>query len=65
MELKELANLINEHDFSYRFSDDSRWYNQGDREEKMIIEGLKDYLYEDIEPLIKDEWRKNKLKLLY
>lgn len=62
MELKELVNLVNAHDFQYMFSEDPRWYNQGADEEKRIKEGLKDYLYEDVADLLKDGWRKERLK---
>jgi DNA-dependent RNA polymerase auxiliary subunit epsilon len=53
-----LIELIHQHDFEYRQSDVHWKWEQGDREEKEIKILMRDYLWEDIEPCIRDEWRK-------
>lgn len=57
-QVSELVELAHKHDYHWRMSDDQRWWDEGYRNEKRMKEILKDYLWEDIEPLIKDEWRK-------
>jgi hypothetical protein len=36
--LNQYFDMIKKHDYSYMYSDDSRWYNSGDRSEKQIME---------------------------
>jgi hypothetical protein len=57
-QVSELVELAHKHDYEWRMSDDQRRWDEGHRNEKRMKEILKDYLWEDIEPLIKDEWRK-------
>lgn len=61
----ELIELIHKHDYYWSMADDQRKWDDGFRKEKRIKELLKDYLWEDIEPLIKDEWRKEHVKRLF
>jgi hypothetical protein len=63
--MQKLIELINEHDFYWSMSDDQRKWDYGCNKEKQIKELLKDYLWEDIEPLINEEWRKNEVKRLF
>ena len=53
-----LIELIHSHNFEYRRSDVHSTWERGDREEREIKELMRDYLWEDIEPCIKDDWRK-------
>jgi hypothetical protein len=46
-------------------SDDSRIWSQGDREEREIKELLKDFLWDDVEPCVKEEWRKEFVRKLF
>jgi hypothetical protein len=60
-----LIELIHQHDFEYAMSDDSRLWDQGDREEREIKELLKDFLWDDVEPCVKEEWRKEFVRKLF
>lgn len=48
----ELINLIINHDYYYRMSDDQRWWDQGYNEEKRMKHLLKDFVWEDVEPYV-------------
>lgn len=58
----KLIDLINDYDPHWRFSDDQRWWDKGNRDEKEIKELMRDYLWDDIDPFIKEEWRKEAIK---
>lgn len=61
----ELIELIHEHDFWWSMSDDQRLWNRGYEEERRIKEMLRDYLWEDVELCIKEDWRKDEVKKLF
>lgn len=61
----ELIELIHRHDFYWSMSDDQRAWDRGCDEEKQIKESLRDYLWDDVEPCIKDDWRKEAVKKLF
>ena len=61
----ELIELIHEHDFWWSMSDDQRLWDRGHQEEKRIKSMLRDYLWEDVELCIKEDWRKDELKKLF
>lgn len=52
--LNELIELINGHDFYWRFSDDQRRWDKGFSDNQRIKELMKNYVTEDVEPFIKD-----------
>jgi len=60
-----LLELINEHDFYWRNIDEQRKWDEGFRREKAIKELLKEVLWEDIEPLIEQDWRKKEVHKLF
>jgi hypothetical protein len=60
-----LIELIHQHDFYYAMSDDARIWSQGDQEEREIKELLKDFLWDDVEPCIKDDWRKEAVNKMF
>jgi len=64
-QLHELIELIHDQDWSWRFVDEQIKWDQGYRIEQKIRTMLKDYLWDDIEPYIKDEWRREEVKKLY
>jgi ADP-dependent phosphofructokinase/glucokinase len=57
----KLIELIHQHDFYFKMSEDPRKLNEGYREEDEIKKLMKDFLWEDIEPCIKEDWRKERL----
>lgn len=61
----ELIELIHDHDFWWSMSDDQRTWDRGYEEEKRIKTMLIDYLWEDVELCIKEDWRKDELKKLF
>ena len=61
----ELIELIQDHDYEWRMSDDQRVWDNGNRNEKRITELLRSYLWEDIEPYVKEDWRKVAVKDLF
>lgn len=61
----ELIELIHDHDYSWRMSDDQRRWDEGHRNEKRITELLRGYLWEDVEPYVKDGWRKEAVKDMF
>jgi hypothetical protein len=60
-----LLELINEHDFYWRNIDEQRKWDEGFRREKIIKELLKEVVWEDVEPLIKEDWRKKEVLKLF
>lgn len=64
MELKELLGLINGHDFWWSMVDEQRKWDIGYKTEEQIRQGLKDFLWDDIEPNIKEDWKKEQLMKL-
>lgn len=63
--MDEIIELINNHDFNWSMIDQQSKWDEGFRREKRIKELLKNYLWEDIEPLIEQEWKKNEVKRLF
>lgn len=64
-QFSRLIELIHEHDYYWRMSDDQRWWDLGNRQEKEIKELLRNYIWDDVEPLIKEDWRKESVKSLF
>jgi hypothetical protein len=64
-QFNNLIELIHQHDFQYAMTEDPRIWRQGDQEEREIKELLKEFLWDDVEPFVKDEWRKEFLKNLF
>lgn len=62
---EELINLIHNHDYSWSMIDEQRRWEEGFANEKRIKELLRGFLWEDVEPFIKDEWRKEAVKSLF
>jgi hypothetical protein len=60
-----LLELINEHDFYWRNIDEQRKWDEGFRREKIIKELLKEVVWEDVEPLIEEDWRKKEVLKLF
>lgn len=60
-----LLELINEHDFCWRNIDEQRKWDEGFRREKIIKELLREVVWEDVEPMIKEEWRKKEVLKLF
>lgn len=61
----ELIELIHDHDFWWSMSDDQRTWDRGYEEERRIKEMLRNYLWEDVELCIKEDWRKDEVKKLF
>lgn len=57
----ELIDLINEHDYEWRMSDDQRKWDRGYKTEQRIKELMKDYLWDDIEPFLKEDWKRDRV----
>lgn len=64
-QFSRLIELIHEHDYSWRMSDDQRRWDFGQSQEREIKELLRDYIWDDVEPLVKEEWRKEAVKSLF
>jgi len=64
-QLTELIDLIHNQDYSWRFIDEQRRWDEGYRTEQKIKDLLQDFLWDDIEPYIKEEWRREEVKKLY
>lgn len=64
-QLEELITLINKQDYSWRFIDEQSRWDEGYKTESRIKDLLKNYLWEDIEPNIREEWRKEEVKNLF
>lgn len=62
---KELIDLIHDHDYSWSMIDQQSRWDEGFAKEKRIKELLRDFLWEDVEPFVKDEWRKEAVKSLF
>lgn len=60
-----LIELIHEHDYDWRMIDEQRRWDEGYAKEKEIKELLRNYLWDDVEPLIKDDWRKESVKRFF
>lgn len=60
-----LLELINEHDFYWRNIDEQRKWDEGFKREKIIKELLREVVWEDVEPMIKEEWRKKEVLKLF
>lgn len=65
MGINELVELINQHDFYWRFSEDQRIWDRGWTENQKIKEGMREYLWDDIEPHLKEQWRKEAVLKLF
>jgi len=65
MKYMNLLELINEHDFYWRNIDEQRKWDEGFRREKIIKELLREVVWEDVEPLIKEDWRKKEVLKLF
>lgn len=64
-QFNDLIEIIHEHDFWWSMSDDQRLWDRGCQKEKRIKEMLRDYLWEDVELCIKEDWRRNEVKKLF
>lgn len=64
-QFSRLIELIHEHDYSWRFIDEQRKWDEGFEREKEIKNLLRNYLWDDVEPLVKEEWRKNEVKKMF
>lgn len=62
---EEMIELIHDQDYDWRMSDDQRRWDDGYRKEKRITELLRQHLWDDVEPYVKDEWRKEAVKRLF
>lgn len=60
-----LIELIHEHDYSWRMSDDQRHWDRGYKVEKEIKDLLRHFLWDDVEPLIKEDWRRDSVKRMF
>ena len=61
----ELIELIQEHDYDWRMTDDQHRWDEGNKNEKRITELLRSYIWEDIEPYVKEDWRKVAVKDMF
>lgn len=61
----ELIKLIHEHDYSWNMADDQRAWDRGYEERRQIKDMLRDFLWDDVEPCIKDDWRKEAVKKMF
>jgi hypothetical protein len=64
-EMNELINLIHNHDYYWSMIDEQRKWDEGFRQEQKIRSLLKTFLWEDIEPHINEDWRKEAVKKLF
>lgn len=64
-DFKELIRLIHSHDYSWSMIDQQSRWDEGFVKEKRIKEILKGFLWEDVEPFVNDEWRKEAVKSLF
>lgn len=64
-QFSELIELIQGHDYDWRMSDDQRRWDEGYKNEKRMTELLRSYLWEDIEPYVKEDWRKVAVKDMF
>lgn len=64
-EFKELISLIHDHDYDWSMIDEQRRWDEGFASEKRIKELLRGFLWEDIEPHIQENWRREAVKSLF
>ena len=65
MNMEKLIELIHNHDFDWSMIDEQRRWDEGFAIEKQIRDMLRQYLWEDIEPHIQEDWRKEAVKRLF
>jgi hypothetical protein len=65
MNMEKLIELIHKHDYDWSMIDEQRRWDEGFAIEKQIRDMLRQYLWEDIEPHIQEDWRKEAVKRLF
>jgi predicted Rdx family selenoprotein len=60
--MNELIELLSNYDYFWRMSDDQRKWDAGYENEKRIKQLMRDYVWDDIDPYIKEEWKKEAIK---
>jgi len=60
--MNELIELLSNHDYYWRMSDDQRKWDAGYESEKRIKQLMRDYVWDDIDPYIDEEWKKKEIK---
>lgn len=65
MNMEKLIELIHKHDYDWSMIDEQRRWDEGFAIEKQIREMLRQYLWEDIEPHIQADWRREAVKRLF